>query len=135
MAPRGAAGAMMGRQAIVLAAIGLLAAACGRTPFPVMETQLDDLKGQPATAVFAKLGAPNDTQTIAGERVYSWLSDHIRSLSGDAAGMIDFQCAIRVFADKNDKVSHYDFTGNVGGCARYAHRLDNSYDLVDWSTP
>ena len=32
--------------------------------------------------------------------------------------MIDFHCTIRVFVDKDDKVAHYDFTGNVGGCGR-----------------
>ncbi len=123
----------MRQEAFVLAAIALVAAGCGRTPFPVMEAQLDGLKGQPATAVFTKLGAPNDNETIAGEKVYVWSSDNIKTASGDAASMIDFQCTIRVFVDKDDKVAHYDFKGNVGGCGRYAHRLDNSYDLVRWN--
>jgi hypothetical protein len=126
---------MMLKEAFVLASIALVATGCGRTPFPVLEAQLDGLKGQPATAVFTKLGAPNDNETIAGEKVYVWTSGNIKTLAGDAASMIDFQCMIRVFVDKDEKISHYDFKGNVGGCARYAHRLDNSYDLVHWNPP
>ena len=60
----------MKKQAFVLVGAVLGAAGCGRTPFPVLETQLDGLKGQPAQAVIKKLGAPNETSQIAGEKVY-----------------------------------------------------------------
>jgi hypothetical protein len=123
----------MRKEALIAAAMALAATGCGRTPFPVMEAQLDGLKGQPATAAFTKLGGPDDTRTIAGEKAYVWSTGNIKSVAGDAASMIDFQCTITVFVDKGEKISHYDFKGNVGGCARFAHRLDNSYDLVHWS--
>jgi hypothetical protein len=126
---------MMRKGAFVLAAIALVAMGCGRTPFPVLEAQLDGLKGQPAKDAIKKLGAPNDSQTIAGEKVYVWTSGNTKTLVGDPASMIDFQCTVRVFVDKDENITHYDFKGNVGGCARYAHQLDESYDLVHWSTP
>jgi len=129
----GGPGKTMRKAAFVLAATALLAAGCGRTPFPVMEAQLDGMKGQPATDVFAKLGEPNDNQTIGGEKVYVWSAGNIKTLAGDASSMIEFQCTIRVFVDHDEKITHYDFKGNVGGCARYAHRLDKDYDLVKWN--
>src|SRR5580698_1251147 len=56
---------VMKKLRIVLFGAVLAAAGCGRTPFPVLETQLGGLKGQPAQAVIKKLGAPNETSQIA----------------------------------------------------------------------
>ncbi len=125
----------MRKEVLVLAAIALAAAGCGRTPFPVLETQLDGLKGQPAKAVFTRLGDPNSSEETAGEKVYFWSTTNNNSIPGAAANAIDFDCTVRVFVDKDEKISHYDFKGNVGGCARYAHRLDKTYNLVRWNVP
>jgi hypothetical protein len=112
------------KKEIAAAAVLLLLTACGRTPFPVLETQLDSLKGQPAAAVIKKLGDPNETTQIGSEKVYVW--------SGDAAGL---SCTVKVFVESVDKVVHYSFDGNVAGCSSYAHRLDKSYKLLISTTP
>jgi hypothetical protein len=121
----------MKKQTFVLVGAILGVAGCGRTPFPVLETQLDGLKGQPALAVIAKLGAPNQTSEIAGEKVYIWSASDA-SRAGDAVG---FECTVKVFVDRNDKIARSDFNGNVAGCSHYAHRLDKSYDLLRSTTP
>jgi hypothetical protein len=123
----------MRREVLVAAAMALAASGCGRTPFPVLETELGILKGQPAKAVFDKLGDPNGNEEIAGEKVYVWSAANNNSFPGAAANAIDFECTVRVFVDKKQNISHYDFKGNVAGCAPFAHRLDESYDLVHWN--
>jgi hypothetical protein len=122
---------VMKKQAFVLVGAVLAAAGCGRTPFPVLETQLDGLKGQPAQAVIRKLGAPNETSAIAGAKVYIWSASDA-SRAGDAVGL---ECTVKVFVDRGDKIARSDFNGNVAGCAPYAHRLDKSYDLLRSTTP
>jgi hypothetical protein len=130
-APRPGGSWLLKKLRIVLIGAVLGAAGCGRTPFPVLETQLGGLKGQPAQAVIKKLGAPTETSEIAGGKVYIWKSTDALG-AGDAIGL---QCSVQVFVDKGDKIARYDFSGNVAGCAHYAHRLDESYDLLRSTTP
>lgn len=112
------------KKLIAAVAVILVLAACGRTPFPVLETQLDSLKGQTAAAVIKKLGDPNEMTQIGSGKVYVW--------SGDTVGM---SCTVKVFVDNADKVVRYAFDGNVAGCSFYAHRLDKSYKLLVSTTP
>jgi len=123
---------LMKTEAFVFAASLTSLTGCGRTPFPVLEAQLDAMKGQAAPGIISKLGAPNETTIIAGEKAYIWSSKDESILAGDAIG---FRCSVRVFVDKADKIMHYDFDGNVGGCARYAQRLDENYDVLRSTTP
>jgi hypothetical protein len=125
----------MRKEVVVLAAMALALAGCGRTPFPVMEAQLEGLKGQPAKEVIRRLGDPNSTEQIAGEKAYVWTSASNGSYLGAAANAVDFDCTVRVFVDKDENISHYEFKGNVGGCAHYAHRLDKTYNLIRWNVP
>ncbi len=122
----------MRKRVLIAAAIALAATGCGRTPFPVLETELGSLKDKPAKEAFDRLGDPNGNQEIAGEKVYVWSSANDKSLAGSTANAVDFDCTVRIFVDKQEKISHYDFKGNVGGCALYAHLLDNSYNLIRW---
>jgi hypothetical protein len=121
----------MRKRGFVLIGVVLGVAGCGRTPFPVLETQLGGLKGQPAQAIIKKLGDPNETSSIAGGKVYIWSASDAMG-AGDAIGL---QCTVKVFVDRGDKITRYDFNGNVAGCAPYAHRLDQSYDLLRSTTP
>lgn len=113
----------------------LAAAGCGRTPFPVLETQMDAEKGELVKTLYPRLGDPDGSREVNGEKVYIWTSSAEKTASGVGGASIGFDCTLRVFVDKNEKVTHYDFKGNVGGCAVLAHRLDDSYDLVHWTSP
>lgn len=122
---------MRGR-AVVGAALALSAAGCGRTPFPVIETQMASLKGEPVQTLVPKFGEPSGNQEINGEKVYVWSTAGNKTIAGAAANTLDFECTIRVFVDSDENIAHYDLKGNVAGCARYAHRLDKTYNLIYW---
>jgi hypothetical protein len=119
----------MKKEAFALAVAALAVAGCGRTPFPVLETQLSGLNGQSAQEVVKKLGEPDQTSEISGEKVYVWSSGPFADAAGEIVGL---HCTVKVFADRDDKIVRHDFDGNVGGCGYYAHRLDKSYRLVNW---
>jgi hypothetical protein len=61
------------------------------------------------------LGSPTDERTIAGQKVYIWLT---RTLDEGT----ELKCQIRVIMS-GDVISSWDFEGNEGYCRRYADRL------------
>ncbi len=122
----------MRKQVFVLAGIVLAVAGCGKTPFPVMESALSDLKGQPVNVVYPKIGDPSSQGETAGEKYYVWLSS--KSAPPYSFGdTVSLNCTVKIFVDKQDNITHYDFNGNVAGCSHFAHRLDKSYNLVHWN--
>lgn len=120
----------MKKRVLVMAAVVLAAGGCALSPFPTLETRLAELKGKAASEVIAKLGDPSRNEQIGGEKAYVWSLSGSGSLSDAAVNTLAFQCTIKVFVDKDDKVAHYSFSGNVAGCGQYAHRLHNSYNLI-----
>ena len=122
------------KEAFVIAAVAFAISGCARTPFPVIESQLSGLKEHPVKKVSDKLGDPSSNAEINGEKAYIWSLPNTTSFYYGALGL---QCTVRVFVDKDDKVTHYDFAGNVGGCGYYAHRLDDSYHvaagILEWN--
>jgi hypothetical protein len=67
----------------------------------------NEFKGQPLSAVTARLGPPNETQTIAGQKVYTW---HV----GNAL----YECRIRAVM-AGDVIDTYEGTGDVNICGQY----------------
>jgi hypothetical protein len=108
----------------LIIAFALAVAGCARTPFPVIDSKLDELKGQPSQSVSDKHGDPNEKAQNGGEKSYIW---NLTSDYGALFHSVGFACTITVFADKDDKVSRYTYDGNVGGCGQYAHKLDDDY--------
>jgi hypothetical protein len=65
-------------------------------------------KGQPLSAVTAKLGwPPNQTQTIAGQKVYTWQEGN--ALAG---------CQVQVVM-AGDVIDSYTGSGDANICAQY----------------
>jgi outer membrane lipoprotein SlyB len=65
-------------------------------------------KGQPLSAVTTKLGwPPNQTQTIAGQKVYTWIEGN--ALAG---------CQVQVVM-AGDVIESYTGSGDVNICAQY----------------
>jgi hypothetical protein len=108
----------------ILLLIVFAVSACARTPFPVIDAKLDELKGQPIQSVIDKLGAANSQNQSGDGKAYVWT---LTSDFGAAYHAVGFGCTITVFADKDGNVSRYSYDGNVGGCGQYAHSLDDSY--------
>jgi hypothetical protein len=72
----------------------------------------NDFKGQPLSAVEAKLGYPHQTETISGLKVYTWFE-----------GQPLMPCKIRVvMAPTGDVVDSYETTGDAGICNPYDSR-------------
>ena len=115
---------MFGAAAVALC---LALAGCAKSPFPVIEAKIDALKGQPIKAVIDKLGEPTEQSQVGGETIYVWtLADNI-DLVYQAVGLT---CTIRVFVGKDQKVARYSYDGSIGGCGRYAHKLDSTFDTA-----
>ena len=114
----------MRKESGLIVAFALAVSGCARTPFPVIDSKLDEMKGQPIKAVIDKLGDPTGKVQKGGEKSYVWT---LTNDYGAAYHAIGFACTITVFADKGDKVSRYTYDGNVGGGGQYAHKLDDDY--------
>src|ERR1700722_16796436 len=67
----------------------------------------NNFKGQPLSAVVAKLGSPEEQETIAGQKTYTWVR-------GNALQ----ECRIRVVM-AGDVVDTYEGSGDVGICSQY----------------
>jgi hypothetical protein len=70
----------------------------------------NDFKGQPLGAVQVRLGLPDQQETIAGQKVYTWFKG--RSL---------MPCKIRI-AMAGDVVDSHETTGDAGICSPYDFR-------------
>jgi len=67
----------------------------------------NSLKGQPLSAATAKLGPPNETQTVAGQKIYIW-----------RVGNALYECQIRAVM-AGDVIDSYEGTGDVNICGQY----------------
>jgi hypothetical protein len=66
-----------------------------------------NFKGQPLSAVVARLGSPDEQQTIAGQKTYTWVR-------GNALQ----ECRIRATM-AGDVVDTYEGFGDVNICSQY----------------
>jgi len=107
---------------IVAAALAL--SACAHDPFPAMQAKLDSFKGQPAPSLFARLGAPDETDKKDDGHTYVWFRVN---KSGPEFQEDFLDCTIKAYADKDDKITGFFYTGNNAGCGRYTHRLDEEF--------
>jgi len=108
---------------IIVAALALTA--CAPTPFPAIQSKLGDLKGQPVKTVVEKLGDPDEQIQKGDGTTYAW---YRVNKSGSEFKEDLFECAIRVYVDKDDKITGFFYSGSNAGCGRYAHMLDDSFE-------
>jgi hypothetical protein len=90
------------RNLAILAALALAGCSIG-----TLNLGTNNYKGQPLSAVIAKLGAPDEQETIAGQKTYTWIR-------GNAL----YQCRIRATM-AGDVVESYEGSGDVGVCNQY----------------
>ena len=88
----------------MLATSGLTLAGCSVGALSLGTTSL---KGQPLSAAFAKLGSPEEQQTIAGQKTYTWIR-----------GNATKECRIRATM-AGDVIDTYEGFGDVGVCNQY----------------
>jgi hypothetical protein len=93
------------RNLAILAAAALALAGCG---LGTVNLGASNYKGQPLSAVVTRLGwPPDETQTIEGQKVYTW-----------TVGASMQQCKIRVVM-AGDLVDTYEGSGDVNICGQY----------------
>ena len=90
------------RNLAILAALALAGCAIGN-----IKLGTNDFKGQPLGAVVAKLGNPEENETIAGQKTYTWIRGNAQQ-----------ECRIRVTM-AGDIVDSYEGFGDVGTCSQY----------------
>ncbi len=107
---------------LVIAAIAL--SACARDPFPAMQAELDSFKGRPAQSLIERLAAPDETDKNGDAKTYLWFRVN-KSGPEYQEDLVD--CTIKAYADKDDRITGFFYTGNNAGCGRYAHKLDENF--------
>jgi len=86
----------------IVAALALVGCSVGS-----LNTGANNYKGKPLGTVTAKLGQPNEVQTIGGQKAYIW-----------NMGNALYGCQIRVVM-AGDVVDTYEGTGDVNICSQY----------------
>jgi hypothetical protein len=112
------------RKTNVAIAVALALSGCAQNPFPVIQSTLGDLKGRPVKTVVEKLGDPDEQIHDGDEKAYVWYRVN-KPRQEFLSNLVE--CTIKVFVDKDDKITGFFYSGNNAGCGRYAHKLDDSY--------
>jgi hypothetical protein len=140
----------MKKTSFLLSTVLMLAGCVVAPAAPVISTQLTRLQGQPAGAVFARLGYPNGESMVAGTKFYFWSNNGVamvpttyetttttwvgkKAITSDQTTFgpeqaVPYGCTIRLFVDPNETIISHDFRGDQNGCAVFAQKLDPTYD-------
>lgn len=101
-----------------------LLAGCGPSPFPVLASKLDAMKGKPIKVAMDVLGAPRQVSQVGDETSYLW---SLTKEFGTAYNFVAPQCDITVFTGKDGKITHYAYDGTGSACSEYAKKFDSNY--------
>lgn len=116
----------------------------GCATFGQMEDGLRSLMGKPDGDAFAALGYPSAKQEFGSDTVYSWYVNQYGSLfipqtsttighvgqtpaygttTYTQAIPVNYNCQIKLIADKSGILKNWEYIGNIGGCTQYIRRL------------
>ncbi|MGO8913150.1 MAG: hypothetical protein ACLQDM_28035 [Bradyrhizobium sp.] len=90
----------------ILAAL-ILAPAVAGCSVGALNLGATNYKGQPLSAVIAKLGSPEEQGMLEGQKTYTWIR-----------GTPLYECRIRVIMAGN-VIDTYEGSGDVGICSQY----------------
>lgn len=132
-----------------VAAVVAAATLTGCVTFGQMNQGLSLLVGQPLDTAVDVLGYPSGERTIAGRHLVQWgrssqgfmpVTNTAQSFGTVAANgrwgtysgtttstsyvPISYNCSITVQVDMTDRISGYQYNGNLGGCEPYIKRLN-----------
>jgi hypothetical protein len=103
--------ALRPRDLVILATLVL--AGCGGLPIAVPTVkERNNFKGQPLSAVTARLGYPTDQSTVDGQKVYYWRT-----------GTAMQECRIKVVM-AGDIIDSYETFGDAPICGPYEARAN-----------
>lgn len=132
-----------------IGAAAVAATLTGCVTFGQMNQGLDALVGQPLDTAVNVLGYPSGERTIAGRHLVQWgrsaqgfmpvvntaqtfgtvaANRGWGSYSGTTTSTsyvpVSYNCSITLQVDMTDRVSGYQYNGNIGGCGAYIKRLN-----------
>lgn len=109
-----------------------------------MEEGLNALNGKPITTAVSVLGYPDGQQAFGGDKVYIWSRNFQGSYTlpqtATTTGYIgntpvygtttynqthtaNYNCQIKLAVGPDDRIKHWEYQGNPGGCGGYARSL------------
>lgn len=109
-----------------------------------MNAGLQKLDGKPIKEAVRILGYPDSQRMIAGDNVYTWRASRTQTYStpqiAQTSGYlgntpvygtttyssqesINLHCVLNIATDKKGFIKNYNYSGNRGGCRRYAQIL------------
>ena len=103
----------------VVAAAGLALSACAGD---AIKERMKVFIGQPANAIFSKLGYPTRQDEVAGRKIYVWTS-------GGMYRGTSYDCTFRVNVDAQDIITGWDVQGNEAQCESFAQALSGDIAL------
>lgn len=116
----------------------------GCATFGEMEEGLDALKGKEPRVAFDVLGYPSGKQQFGSDTVYFWTVNEsgvvllpqtsdvyatvgnkpvYGTVTSTQAVPVHHNCHIKLIADPSDRITKWEYEGNMGGCERYIRRL------------
>jgi hypothetical protein len=91
--------------------LGIALSACATD---ILKKGMTPYMGQPASALFSKLGFPTRQDEVAGTKIYVWTTGGMYKGSS-------VDCTFRVMVDAQDIITRWDVQGNA--CEMFALRL------------
>lgn len=126
----------------------LLIPISGCATFGQLEQGLSYMMGKPETVAFNVLGYPSGKQEFGGDTVYYWAVSSSGTLfvpqtsttygsvgtapvygstTYNQAVPVNYSCQIKLVADPNGYLKHWEYNGNLGGCRNYIQRVNAYY--------
>jgi hypothetical protein len=109
---------------------------------------LQSLVGKNIQAAVARLGYPDGQRTMLGDTIYIWHTSQNVSLpvttTSTTTGTVgtapiygsttntqwvpeNFNCIVQIATDRNGTIKSYQWSGNMGGCERYASAFGSAW--------
>ncbi len=109
-----------------------------------MEEGLNALNGKPITTAVSVLGYPDGQQEFGGDKIYIWSrnfqSSYTLPQTATTTGYVgntpvygtttyyqthtaNYSCKIKLAVGPDDRIKHWEYQGNPGGCGGYARSL------------
>ena len=117
----------------------------GCNPWTTIDKNMQTLRGEHISVLFATLGMPTNQGEVAGRKFYIWSTGgsvympNVETTTGygsvgsqpfnysqttyGGGSFAQLHCNLRVFVDKSDTIITYDGSGNNGACDVFADRL------------
>lgn len=124
-----------------ITALASLVGLAGCVTFDQIDAGLSTLKGKTLEQTIAVMGYPDSERKIVGKTIYNWGNEEsltlttptttsatsyvggqaiYTSIQGSQTNTYNYSCSVDVIVGKSGIVEEVEYSGNLGGCERYA---------------